>query len=72
MNPVSNHQIQPELSVENGQAGTGRDSRTRLARPKFQILGANGGIKRLFFPVQLTTSRIGNLTRLKHTPLYDV
>ena len=48
MNPVSNHQIQPELSVENGQADTGRDSRTRLARPKFQISGANGGIKMLF------------------------
>ena len=35
-----------------------------------QILrGANGDREILFFPVQLTTSRIGNLTRLIHTTL---
>ena len=31
---------------------------------------ANGDKEILIFPVQLTTSRIGNLTRLIHTPLY--
>ena len=29
--------------------------------------GANGDREILIFPVQLTTSRIGNLTRLIHT-----
>ena len=32
--------------------------------------GANADSEILFFPVQLTTSRIGNLTRLIHTLLY--
>ena len=32
--------------------------------------GANGDREILFFPVQLTTSRIGNLTRLIHNLLY--
>ena len=31
-----------------------------------QISGANGDRKMIIFPVQLTTSRIGNLTRLIH------
>ena len=62
MNPVSKHQIQPEYGDE--QADAGRDCRTRLAS-KFS--GANGDREILFFPVQLTTSRIGYLTRLFHT-----
>ena len=32
--------------------------------------GANGDGEKFVFPVQLTTSRIGNLTRLIHTLLY--
>ena len=58
-NRVSKHQIQPEYGDE--QADAGRDSRTRLAR-KTKFSGANGDREKLFFPVQLTTSRIGNLT----------
>ena len=62
-NPVSKHRFQPEYGDE--QADAGRDYRTRLARPNFQA--RTGTVKYLFFPVQLTTSRIGNLTRLIHT-----
>ena len=64
-NPVSKHQIQPECGDE--QADTGRDCRNRLVRPNFQ---ARAGIGGYYFPVQLTTSRIGNLTPLIHTLLY--
>ena len=60
-NPVSKHQIQPEYGGE--QADAGRDCRTRLARPNSQA-GADGDREKVIFPVQLTTSRIGNLTRL--------
>ena len=35
-----------------------------------QISGANGDRELVIFPVQLTTSRIGNLTGLTHTLLY--
>ena len=35
-----------------------------------QILRNAGGQGNIIFPVQLTTSRIGNLTRLIHTLLY--
>ena len=62
-NSVSKHRIQPEYGDE--QADAGRDCRTRLARPN--VSGANGDKEILIFPVQLTTSRIGNLTRLLHT-----
>ena len=48
-NPASKHQIQPEYGDEMADAG--RDGRNRISRPNI-------------FPVQLTTSRIGNLTRL--------
>ena len=61
-NLVSKHQIQPEYGDE--QADAGRDSRTRLARP---ILRRERRQEIFIFPVQLTTSRIGNLTRLIHT-----
>ena len=49
-----------------------RMARTRIAEPvsRVQILAANVVKKILFFPVQLTTSRIGNITRLIHTLLY--
>ena len=50
------NQIQSECGDE--QADAGRDCRTRLARPNSQ---ARREI--LIFPVQLTTSRIGNLAR---------
>ena len=57
-NPISKHQIQPEYGDE--QAGAGRDGRTR--ETKFSDV--NGDREIFIFPVQLTTSRIGNHTRL--------
>ena len=62
-NPVSKHQIQSEYGDE--QAGR----RTELPEPyhKTEFSGANGDREKNIFPVQLTTSRIGNLTRLIHT-----
>ena len=61
-NPASRHQIQP--AYEDEQADAGRDCRTRLASPNSQV---RRGPENIHFPVQLTTSRIGNLTRLIHT-----
>ena len=61
-NPVSKDQILPEYRDEQGDAG--RDCRTRLARPNSQALTRTGEYS---FYVQLTTSRIGNLTRSIHT-----
>ena len=55
------------LIVENGQADAGQDGQTRLARPCFQALTGTGN---MYFPFQLTTRRIGNLTRLIYTLLY--
>ena len=50
------------LSMENEQDDAGRDGRTCLAIPNCQ---ARTGTREIFiFPVQLTTSRIGNLTPL--------
>ena len=59
-NPASKHQIQPEYGDE--QADAGRNCRNRHARPNSKArTNADRGI--LIFPVlQLTTSRIGNLT----------
>ena len=37
---------------------------------RIKISGSNGDREIFIFPVQLTTSRIGNLTRLIHTLLY--
>ena len=65
-NPVSKHHIQPEYGDE--QADAGRDCRTRLARPNSQARTETG--KYSFFLLQLTTSRIGNLTRLILLLLY--
>ena len=61
-NPVRKHQIQPEYGDE--QADAGRDGRIRLARPNSQVRTRTG---KYSFSVELTTSRIGNLTRLIHT-----
>ena len=50
------------LSVENEQAGAGRDG---TAEP----VSRNQSLRRkrkIFFPCQLTTARIGNYTRLTH------
>ena len=49
------------MGVENEQADAGRDGWTRL---ETKISGADGDREMLIFPVQVTTSRIGNLTRL--------
>ena len=46
--------------------GTGRPNLSRETK----FAGANGDREILIFPAQLTTSRIGNLTRLIHTLLY--
>ena len=61
-NPVSKHQIQPEYG--NEQADAGRDCPTRFAR--YQILWRERGQENVFLPIQLSTSRISNLTRLIH------
>ena len=61
-NPVKKHQIQPEYGDK--QTDAGRDCRARR-ETKFSC--ANGDRELFIFPVQLTTSRIGNLTRLIHT-----
>ena len=61
-NAVSKHQIQPEYGDE--QADAGRNCRIRLAR---QNSRTNADRELFIFPVQLTTGRIGNLTRLIHT-----
>ena len=63
MNPVSTHQIQPEY--EDEQADAGRDCRTCVERPNSLARTQTGIV--FFFPVQMTTNRIGNLTRLIHT-----
>ena len=62
-NPVSRHQIQPEYKTRAGRRGTGLPNSSR--ETKFS--GANADREILIFPVQLTTCRIGNLTRLIHT-----
>ena len=65
-NPVSKHQIQPEYGKMS------RLTRDGTAEPvlRDQILRHARGQGNIIFPVQLTTSRIGNLTRLIHTLLY--
>ena len=65
-NPVSKHQVQPEYGEMS------RLTRDGTAEPvsRDQILRHARGQGNIIFPVQLTTSRIGNLTRLIHTLLY--
>ena len=62
-NPVSKHPIQPEYGERAGWRGTGQPNPSR----KTKFSSANGDREKFIFPVQLTTSRIGNLTRLIHT-----
>ena len=64
-NPVSKHHIQPEYGDEQADAGRGRRNPSRETK-----LPGTHGDGNIIFPVQLTTSRIGNLTRLIHTLLY--
>ena len=62
-NSLSKHHIQPEYGDK--QADVGRDLSNPSRKTKFS--GANTDKEILTFPVQLTTSRIGSLTRLIHT-----
>ena len=62
-NHVSKHQVQPECGELAGWRKTRRPNPSR--ETKFS--GANGDREISFFPVQLTTSRTDNLTRLIHT-----
>ena len=59
-NPVGKYQTQSEY--EDKQADEGRECRNRLARLNSQARTWTG--KYSFFPVQLATSWIVNLTRL--------
>ena len=64
-NPVaSKHHIQPEYGDE--QADAGRDWLPIPSR-ETKFSGANADKEIWIFPFQLTTCRIGNLTRLIHT-----
>ena len=66
-NPVSKIQIQMNRLARDGAAkDVPRGGRTCLAIPNFQALTGTG---KTIFPVQLTTSRTGNLTRLNQTLL---
>ena len=56
------------LDIKNEQANAGRDGQTCLARPNSPLRTGSGRAKNIFF-TQLTTSRIGDLTRLIHTLL---
>ena len=58
--PVSKHQIQPGCGEWAGWRGTGQPNLTRETK----LSGANGDRENSIFLVQLTTSRIGNHTRL--------
>ena len=54
--------------MENAQAGAGTGRLNPSREAKFSGTYGDRGI--FIFPVQLTTNRIGNLTRLIHTLLY--
>ena len=54
--------------MENEQADAGRDGLNPSRETT--LSGASGDREILIFPVQLTTSRIGNLTRLIHVCVY--
>ena len=69
-NPASKHHRFSLMSVENEQADAGRDGRTRLERSNSQARTATTTGEYSFCPVQLRTSRIGNLTRLIYTHYY--
>ena len=59
-NPVSKHQIKPAYGDGAGWRGTGLPNLSR----EIKFSGANKDREILMFPDQLTTSRIGNITRL--------
>ena len=65
---MSKHQIQPEYG--NEQVDAGRKYRNPSHETKFS--GANGDREIFISPVQLTSSRIGNLIRLIIILLYIV
>ena len=54
------------MENEHADAGGGRLNPSRGTK----FSGANGDREIFIFPVQLTTSRFGNLTRLIHTQLF--
>ena len=62
---ASKHQVQPDIEMS-------RLTRDGTADPSHEIKfsGVNGDREVLTFPVQLTTSKIGNLTRLILLLLY--
>ena len=62
-NSASKHHIQPEYGDEQADAGTGLPNPSRETKSS----GANADKGKNIFPVQLTTNKIGNLTRLIHT-----
>ena len=64
-NPVSKHQIQSEYGDE--QADAGRYSILPNPSRETKFSGTNADRKIIIFPIQLTTRRTGNLTRLIHT-----
>ena len=64
--PVSKHQIQPECGKLVCWRGAGRRNLSRETK----LSGANKDREEIIFPVQLTTRRIDNLTRLIHALLY--
>ena len=63
-NPVIMHL---SLNMENEQDDAEQDGRTRPARTSYQARTGTGKYEVLIFPLQLTTSRNGNLTRLMYT-----
>ena len=66
--PVSKHQIQPECEERAGWRGTGRPNPPHETK----ISGANGNGEILIFPVQLTTSKSGNIIRFMYTQLCTI
>ena len=64
-NPRVGTRFSLRMENEQADAGQGRPNPSRKAK----LSGANGDRELFIFPVNLTTSRIGNLTRLIHTLL---
>ena len=67
-NPVSKDHIQPEYGDEQVDVGTKLPNPSR--ETKFS--GTNADREMFIFPVQLTTCRTDNLTRLIHTLAINV
>ena len=63
---ASKHQIRPECEELAVWGGTGQPNPSR----KTKFSGADGDRDLFIFPIQLTTSRIDNCTRLIHTLLH--